>query len=105
MMIRIKEIGVYRSIGATKADIYKIFLTEILAFTTVSSLPGYALMTFFIKQSEAGTSSALSMFYLPLPLILMGIIAIYVMYTVFGLIPIYMLLRKTPSEINAKYDI
>jgi putative ABC transport system permease protein len=105
MMNRIKEIGVYRSIGATKADIYKIFLTEILAFTTISSLPGYALMTFFIKQSESGTSSALSMFYLPLPMIFFGIVAIYVVYTLFGLIPIYLLLRNTPSEINAKYDI
>jgi hypothetical protein len=62
-------------------------------------------MTFFIKQSESGTSSALSMFYLPLPMIFFGIIAIYVVYTLFGLIPIYMLLRNTPSEINAKYDI
>ena len=32
---RIKEIGIYRAIGVKKTDIYKMFLGEIIAITTV----------------------------------------------------------------------
>lgn len=35
---RIKEVGIYRAIGVKKTDIYKMFLGEIFAITTVSSL-------------------------------------------------------------------
>lgn len=38
---RIKEIGIYRAIGIKKNDIYRMFFGEILALTTISSLPRY----------------------------------------------------------------
>lgn len=36
---RIKEIGVLRAIGVKKSDIYKMFIGEILAITTVAGIP------------------------------------------------------------------
>jgi hypothetical protein len=105
MLGRIKEIGVYRSIGATKADIYKIFVSEILVFTTLGSLSGYLFMTYIVSQVENMFQGVLTIFHFPLWIALAGILAIYLVNLLFGMIPIFGLLRKTPSEINAKYDI
>jgi ABC-type lipoprotein export system ATPase subunit/ABC-type antimicrobial peptide transport system permease subunit len=105
MLGRIKEIGIYRSIGATKNDIYKIFLAEILALTTIGSLTGYLLMTYIVNRIEQALSGVMSIFHLTIPLFLAGIVGIYAINIVFGMLPIFTLLRKTPSEINAKYDI
>ena len=46
---RIKEIGVLRAIGVKKLDIYKMFLGEILAITTLAGMPGVILMTYILK--------------------------------------------------------
>ncbi|MFA5007318.1 MAG: ABC transporter ATP-binding protein/permease [Candidatus Izemoplasmatales bacterium] len=105
MLGRIKEIGIYRSIGATKGDIYKIFVSEILAFTAIGSLPGYLIMTYVVGEIEKTFGMISSIFYFPLHLFLLGIVGIFAINVIFGMIPIFSLLRKTPSEINAKYDI
>ncbi len=105
MLGRIKEIGIYRSIGATKKDIYKIFLSEIIAFTTVGSLTGYLFMTYVVNQIQKTFGVITDIFNFPITLFLGGIIGIYLINMIFGMIPIFTLLRKTPSEINAKYDI
>ena len=36
---------------------------------------------------------------------LLGIVIVYLINIIFGLLPIFTLLRKTPSEILSKYDI
>ncbi len=105
MLGRIKEIGIYRSIGATKKDIYKIFVSEIIAFTTVGSLTGYLLMSYLLNRVREMVSSFASVFYFPWTLFVGGIVGLYLVNLIFGLLPIFSLLRKTPSEINAKYDI
>jgi len=105
MLSRIKEIGIYRSIGATKRDIYKIFLGEIIALTTLGSLTGYLVMSIMINRVQHSLEGVLDMFYLPIHYFLAGIIFIYFINILFGMLPIMNLLRKTPSEINAKYDI
>ncbi len=105
MLGRIKEIGIYRSIGATKKDIYKIFFSEIIAFTTVGSLTGYLFMTYVVNRIQTTFGSIIQIFYFPITLFLGGIIGLYLINIIFGMIPIFTLLRKTPSEINAKFDI
>jgi putative ABC transport system permease protein len=105
MLGRIKEIGVYRSIGATKADIYKIFISEILAFTTIGSLTGYLFMTYIVNEVERMFAGVITVFHFPITMFVLGISGIYLVILIFGMIPIYSLLRKTPSEINAKFDI
>ncbi|MGD9761594.1 MAG: ATP-binding cassette domain-containing protein [Candidatus Izemoplasmatales bacterium] len=105
MLNRIKEIGVYRAIGATKRDIYKIFFSEIITFTTVGSLTSYLLMTYVVNELQNQISDYANIFYFPIQLFLAGIIGIYLLNIVFGMLPIFTLLRKTPAEITAKFDI
>ncbi len=105
MLSRIREIGIYRSIGATKRDIYKIFVGEIIATTTIGALTGYLAMSFLIYRVQVMTEGTLSFFYLPFTYFIGGIIFIYVLNLMFGMLPVFNLLRKTPSEINVKYDI
>ena len=105
MLGRIKEVGVYRAIGATKKDIYKIFASEIIAFTTIGSMTGYLVMRLLIWRVQAIVGDLVSAFYFPIHYFLGGIVAIYLINLVFGLIPVFGLLRKTPAEIGSKYDI
>ena len=105
MLNRIREIGVYRSIGATKRDIYKIFFSEIITFTTVGSLTSYLFMTYLVNEIQNQIGEYTRAFYFPLYLFLAGIIGIYVVNSLFGMLPVFTLLRKTPAEIIAKYDI
>jgi ABC-type lipoprotein export system ATPase subunit len=105
MLSRIKEIGIYRSIGATKRDIYKIFFGEIFWFTTLGSLTGYLLMALLVNRIQNMIGTLIEFFYFPIHYFLGGIIGIYIINLIFGLLPIFSLLRKTPSEINAKFDI
>ena len=105
MLSRIKEIGIYRSIGATKRDIIKIFLGEIFWLTTLGSLTGYLAMSLLINRVQNMIGDVISVFYFPLHYFIIGIIGIYLINVVSGLLPVLNLLRKTPSEINSKYDI
>lgn len=105
MLSRIKEIGIYRSIGATKRDIFKIFFGEIIALTTLGSLTGYLAMSLLITRVQAMLGDLIDVFYLPWYFFLGGIVLIYVINILFGMLPIFGLLRKTPAQINAKYDI
>ena len=105
MLNRIREIGVYRSIGATKRDIYKIFFSEIITFTTVGSLTSYLLMTYIVNEIQNQIADFTRAFYFPFYLFITGIIGIYLVNLIFGMLPVFTLLRKTPAEIIAKYDI
>lgn len=105
MLNRIREIGVYRAIGATKFDLTKIFLSEIIAFTTIGSLTGYVFMAMVMGQIQNLFGVLETIYYMPILHFILGISFIYLLNIAFGLLPIFTLLRKTPSEIIAKYDI
>lgn len=110
MLKRIKEIGTYRAIGATKRDVYKMFLGEIFWNTTVSTLPGFIVMTYLINITQNSVNELLggisvTFFYFPAHYFIISLLGLYVINFVFGLLPIFNLLRKTPSQINAKFDI
>ncbi|MFO7969883.1 MAG: ABC transporter permease, partial [Candidatus Izemoplasmatales bacterium] len=105
MINRVKEIGIYRAIGASKRDVYKIFLSEILVYTTIASITGYLLMAYIVNSIEKQLGVFQSNFHLPFWLMISGILGIYFINIIFGLLPVYGLLRKTPAEILAKYDI
>lgn len=104
LLNRIYEIGVYRSLGATKWDIQKMFAIEIMMVTTFTSLFGYTIATLIIKEIERLTPYPFTLFYFPLHYIIGGIILIYLINVLSGLYPVYRLTRISPSQILKKYD-
>ena len=105
MLNRIKEIGVYRAIGASKKDIYKIFFAEIIALTTIASLSGYLISSYIVNALQRVSEDIINIFYFPIYMFIGGIVVIYLLNLVFGMLPIVTLLFKTPAQITSKYDI
>ncbi len=105
LMNRIKEVGIYRAIGVSKKNLVFKFFIEALVLTTLTVLGGYLFSSIFIAAC-LGFSSLLSMiFFFPLWYAAIVLLVLYVMCLVCGTLPILTLLRRTPSEILAKYDI
>ena len=85
-------------------DIYKMFIGEIFAITTIASLPGFALMSYCLyKLSHMAYFSDL---FLVTPWT-MGIclIIIYGLNFLFGLLPVFRTIRKTPAAILSRTDV
>lgn len=102
---RIKEVGVYRAIGVKKGDIYRMFMGEILAITTMASLPGYLFMA-YILHKIAGIGAYFGNMFLVSPVMLGStIIIIYVLNFIVGLLPVFRVIRKTPAAILSRTDI
>jgi ABC-type antimicrobial peptide transport system permease subunit len=111
MLSRIKEIGIYRSIGTTKTDLYKIFFSEIFAFTCLGSMTGYLFMTYamlFVQKQLSSLGNVfgaiVSVFYFPFHYAAAGLIGIFSSTSYSGCS------RSFPSsenagEINTKFDI
>ena len=101
---RVKEVGVYRAIGVKKNDIYKMFIGEILAITTMASLPGFALMAYILHRISA--ISYFSKMFLINPTVLgLSLVLIYGFNLVFGLLPVFRTIRKTPAAILSRTDV
>ena len=101
---RIKEIGIYRAIGTKKSDIYKMFYGEIIAITTVASLPGTLFVAYVLKTLQ--TISYFEINYLVnLFTILLSIIMIYLFNIIVGLLPIMKIVSKTPASILSRKDV
>lgn len=104
-MGRIKEIGIYRAIGVSKKNLIFKFLIESLVLTSLTVFVGYLLSSLFVGMC-LGLSPLLEMvFFYPLWFALVILALLYGLCILCGIIPIAMLLRKTPSEILSKYDI
>ena len=104
-MNRIKEIGIYRAIGVTKKNFIFKFIIETLVLITSTVLVGYLISSGVIWSITGISSLLLEYIYYPWYISLILIILLYGITLICGLLPILMLLRRTPSEILAKYDI
>jgi ABC-type lipoprotein export system ATPase subunit len=102
---RIKEIGIYRAIGVSKRNLIFRFFTEALAIATSTVLIGYFAATAFIYFNLWISPKGFELFYYPVWMALFVLLFLYGICVIFGILPIASLLRKTPSEILAKYDI
>lgn len=101
---RVKEVGVYRAIGVKKGDIYKMFTGEILAITTMASLPGYLFMA-YILHKLSGISYFSQLFMVNPAVLAISLVLIYGFNIVFGLLPVFRTIRKTPAAILSRTDI
>ena len=101
---RIKEVGIYRAIGVKKKDIYIMFSGEIIAITTLASIPGILISSYILKiLSEVEMlkdSIAINSF-----IILFSILLVLCFNLIVGLVPVFNTIRKRPAEILARTDI
>ena len=105
LMGRIKEVGIYRAIGVSKKNLILKFWIEALVLTTFTVFIGYIATSAFISISLGMSTLVEQIFYYPLWLAGIVFLVLYAVCTLCGILPIFTLLRKTPSEILAKYDI
>lgn len=101
---RVKEVGVYRAIGVKKKDIYKMFLGEILAITTIASVPGFLFMAYILKKIS-GYSIFSNLFLVNPQVLIVCLALLYGFNLVFGLLPVFRTMRKRPAAILSRTDI
>ena len=105
LLNRVREVGICRAIGVTKGNLVFRFLIEALVLCGTTVLVGFALSSFVMRLWVVNSSLMRLLFYYPLWMMLL-LFALLVFLCVFcGILPILLLLRKTPSEILSKYDI
>lgn len=105
LMNRIKEVGIYRAIGVSKKNLVFKFFIEAVVLATLTVFIGYLVTSGFLFVCLGMSSLVADIFYYPLWLAGAILTILYVISLFFGTLPIISLLRKTPSEILAKYDI
>lgn len=106
LISEIKEIGVYRSIGATRWQIYSKYLADIFINSTFTSIIGYLIIVIgytFINIKLSSLTGDIA--NVNVSIYILGVIVLYLINIIFGLLPVFTLMRKTPAEINSKYDI
>lgn len=101
---RIKEVGILRAIGVKKSDIYKMFVGEAIAITCAASLVGILFMS-YILSCVSQIKYLSSMFVINFWVILLSIILVYAFNIIVGLLPLFGVLRKTPSAILSRHDL
>ncbi len=102
---RIKEVGTLRAIGMKKWDVYKIFLGEVLAVTTITDLPALLITFFGIQWATASSTEIAQFFYQEPYFLLLEILLVYAFNVLVGLLPVWNTMRKRPAAILARYDI
>jgi len=105
LISRIYEVSVYRALGVTKGDIRKIFVTEIVLITSLTSLLGYLVTTYILYRIQSVTEDYFEFIHISFLSLVAGIVLIYAINIISGILPVSNLLRKTPAEILSKYDL
>ena len=104
LLSRIYEVSVYRALGAKKHDLRKIYLIEALILTAMTSLWGFVLINILLLRLQNMTNEFME-FIRVTPLSFgVGILIIFTVNILSGIIPISTLLNRTPAEIISKYD-
>lgn len=103
-MSRVREVGIQRAIGVSEKNLSFRFAVETALLLLLTTVPGYLLSAWFIASLRNAPLIS-DVFYFPwwLGVLLFGVLLSASL--LFGLIPVWTLLRKTPSEILSKYDI
>ena len=105
LMNRIKEVGIYRAIGVSKRNLIFKFLVESLVLSAFTVFLGYIGTSIFIAACLNSSPLVSDIFFYPAWYALIDFAILLALTTVCGILPILSLVRKTPSEILAKYDI
>ena len=101
---RIKEVGIYRAIGVKKSDIYKMFVGEAFAISTLTSLPAVLIMSYCLKIISS--ISYIGMDYkMDLFITILCLIITYGFNILVSLLPVIGTLVKTPAQILSRHDL
>ena len=101
---RIKEVGIYRAIGVKKSDIYKMFIGESFAITTIASVPGVLFISYCLHVLS-DISYISSNYTINIYIVGICILIMYLFNIIIGLIPVFNTMRKTPAQILARHDL
>ena len=101
---RIKEVGIYRAIGVKKSDIYKMFMGEAFAITTLTQIPGVLFMAYCIDVLSDIRYVARN-YAMNVSVIILCIVLLYLFNIIIGLIPVFNTIRKTPASILSRHDL
>ena len=103
----INIIGVYREIGFSKSSLIKKYSIDTSVLTFFTSFVGYFLVTvccsIFASIAKIYGLNIINVLLYPSTYIIL--VSLLILNLIFGLLPIQLLMRKTPSEIISKYDI
>jgi putative ABC transport system permease protein len=99
------EIAIMRAIGVYKKDIMRAFVVEILILTTITTLVGYGIATYGFSLLSNSFLGELNLFNVTFLSVIGGIVVAYVSNLLAGLLPVWLLLNKTPAQILSKYDM
>ena len=105
LMSRIREVGIYRAIGVTKGNLVFRFLVEAVVLCGTTVLAGFFLMSLVMRHWVTNSALMKMLFHYPVWMMLLLFVLLLLLSTFCGVLPVLLLLRKTPSEILAKYDI
>lgn len=105
MSKQIYQINVYRSLGVKKWEIIKTFVIDILVLTTVTILIGYFIYVAIYVRFASGPFGIFGIATVNALIIFLGVFLIYIISLIAGLIPILLLLRKTPANLMKTFDI
>jgi len=103
LISRVYDVGVYRALGVKKSNVYRLFTSEIILMTLLTSVIGVLLISYLIIR--VNNFSPVQLIHFPWYVSVLTILFIFACNLVVGLIPIFNLLRLTPSQILSKYDI
>ena len=105
LMSRVREVGICRAIGVTKGNLVFRFFIESLVLCGTTVLIGFVLSSAVMRLWVTNSALMKTLFYYPLWM--MGLLALLLigLCVLAGILPVLMLLRRTPAGILAKYDI
>ena len=104
MLSKVREIGIWRAVGVSKKNMIFKFAVESTAIALQTLVIGFALGAYLADSLASGGVTAAT-FYFPFWLGALTLIFLVATCILFGILPIASLLRKTPAQILAKYDI
>lgn len=101
MIRHIYSISVFRSLGTTRRDVYRIFISKDLINYLFTIFLG-VIVTFVVDWIFA---ASFGFFAVPFWVFLIVLVLTYGISLLGTMIPLWSLLAKTPNQISAKYDI
>ncbi len=99
-----QQIMVYRLLGIKKQIIILMFVIEIMITSFVVMIPSSLFVTFILEFIEHLPASTFS-FELSFASYIITIVSLVVLNVLVGILPVTLIMRKTPAQLVASYDI